>query len=194
MRKLFSIIVVLMIGVPSLWSQHANVVWNSPSRNSSESMPCGGGDIGLNVWVEKGDLLFYISRSGTFDENNCMLKQGRVRLRLSPNPFLNASDFRQELKLNEGYVEVSAGGTIIQLWVDVFHPLIHVELQSRQAVSTEVFYENWRYKDRPIRKGEGQQNSYKWVMAEGLATTKDSVVTSKNEVMFYHHNHSNKAR
>ena len=180
-----------MIGVPSLWSQHANVVWNSPSRNSSESMPCGGGDIGLNVWVEKGDLLFYISRSGSFDENNCMLKQGRVRLRLSPNPFLNASDFRQELKLNEGYVEVSAGGTIIQLWVDVFHPLIHVELESRQAVSTEVFYENWRYKDRPIRKGEGQQNSYKWVMSEGLATTKDSVVASKSEVMFYHHNPSN---
>nr|WP_320058362.1 DUF5703 domain-containing protein [uncultured Bacteroides sp.] len=191
MRKLFSIIVVLMIGVPSLWSQHANVVWNSPSRNSSESMPCGGGDIGLNVWVEKGDLLFYISRSGTFDEHNCLLKQGRVRLRLSPNPFLNASDFQQELKLNEGYVEVSAGGTTIQLWVDVFHPLIHVELQSRQAVSAEVFYENWRYKDRPIRKGEGQQNSYKWVMAEGLATTKDSVVASKNEVMFYHHNPSN---
>ncbi len=180
-----------MIGVPSLWSQHANVVWNSPSRNSSESMPCGGGDIGLNVWVEKGDLLFYISRSGTFDEHNCLLKQGRVRLRLSPNPFLNASDFQQELKLNEGYVEVSAGGTTIQLWVDVFHPLIHVELQSRQAVSAEVFYENWRYKDRPIRKGEGQQNSYKWVMAEGLATTKDSVVASKNEVMFYHHNPSN---
>ncbi|WP_071146297.1 DUF5703 domain-containing protein [Bacteroides ihuae] len=191
MRKLFSIIVVLMIGVPSLWSQHANVVWNSPSRNSSESMPCGGGDIGLNVWVEKGDLLFYISRSGTFDEHNCLLKQGRVRLRLSPNPFLNASDFRQELKLNEGYVEVSAGGTTIQLWVDVFHPLIHVELQSRQALSAEVFYENWRYKDRLIRKGEGQQNSYKWVMAEGLATTKDSVVASKNEVMFYHHNPSN---
>ncbi len=180
-----------MIGVPSLWSQHANVVWNSPSRNSSESMPCGGGDIGLNVWVEKGDLLFYISRSGTFDEHNCLLKQGRVRLRLSPNPFLNASDFRQELKLNEGYVEVSAGGTTIQLWVDVFHPLIHVELQSRQALSAEVFYENWRYKDRLIRKGEGQQNSYKWVMAEGLATTKDSVVASKNEVMFYHHNPSN---
>ncbi|MDB5149262.1 MAG: hypothetical protein JWQ57_3282, partial [Mucilaginibacter sp.] len=48
-------------------------------------MPCGGGDIGLNVWVEKGELLFYIARSGTFDENNAMLKPGRVRIKLSPN-------------------------------------------------------------------------------------------------------------
>ena len=29
-----------------------NVVWTSQSRNSSESMPLGGGGIGLNVWVE----------------------------------------------------------------------------------------------------------------------------------------------
>ena len=29
-----------------------NQVWNTQSNNSSESMPLGGGDIGLNVWVE----------------------------------------------------------------------------------------------------------------------------------------------
>jgi hypothetical protein len=57
-----------------------NVVWNSPSKNSSESMPCGGGDVGLNVWVEDGDILFYLSKSGTFDENNTLLKLGRVRI------------------------------------------------------------------------------------------------------------------
>ena len=70
-------------------------------------MPCGGGDIGLNVWVEKGDLLFYISRNGVFDENNVVPKLGRVRVRLSPNPFNGGDSFRQELKLNEGYVEIS---------------------------------------------------------------------------------------
>ena len=95
MKKLFSIVLLVIIGVQVLWSQHANLVWNSPGNNSSESMPCGGGDIGLNVWVEKGDLLFYISRSGTFDENNTMLKLGRIRIRFSPNPFLHADDFRQ---------------------------------------------------------------------------------------------------
>src|SRR5262245_7871686 len=62
-------------------------VWTPPSHNSSQSMPCGGGDIGLNVWVENGDLLIYFSRSGSFDENNALLKGGRIRIRLNPNPF-----------------------------------------------------------------------------------------------------------
>ena len=56
----------------------------------------------MNIWVEEGDILFYLSRSGTFDENNCQLKLGRFRLRLSPNPFEDAKDFRQELYEN-GY-------------------------------------------------------------------------------------------
>ena len=36
----------------------------------------------MNVWVEDGELLFYVSRSGTFDEHNTLLKQGRVRVTL----------------------------------------------------------------------------------------------------------------
>ena len=35
------------------------LVWNSQSDNSSASMPCGGCDVGMNVWVENGDVLFY---------------------------------------------------------------------------------------------------------------------------------------
>ncbi|WP_302614176.1 DUF5703 domain-containing protein, partial [uncultured Bacteroides sp.] len=106
MKRFYLLISILWIGVSAFafGSRYANVVWNTPSRNSSESMPCGGGDIGMNVWVEEGDILFYVSRSGTFDENNCQLKQGRFRLRLSPNPFREAKDFRQELKLEEGCV------------------------------------------------------------------------------------------
>ncbi|MEI8139935.1 MAG: DUF5703 domain-containing protein [bacterium] len=40
-----------------------NVVWHTPSRDSSGSMPLGNGDVALNVWVEEGgDLLFYIAK------------------------------------------------------------------------------------------------------------------------------------
>jgi len=165
-----------------------NYTWTSPSHNSSESMPCGGGDIGMNVWVENGDLLFYVSRSGAFDENNTLLKQGRFRVRLSPNPFLNATDFRQELKLNDGYVQISANGTTVQLWADVFKPVVHLEIKSGKNISSEVRYESWRYADRMIRKGEGQQNSYKWAPPKGLLTTKDSIAASGNSVTFYHRN------
>jgi len=154
-------------------------------------MPCGGGDTGLNVWVENGDLFFYVSRSGTFDENNTLLKLGRFRVRLSPNPFLHPVNFRQELILNDGYVEISANGTSVQLWVDVFHPVVHLEIKSKQPVSSQIRYENWRYKDRLIRKGEGQQNSYKWAPSKGLQVSRDSVSAAGNAVTFFHRNPAN---
>ena len=113
MKVFFTLLFVWLLGSTALWGQPADVVWNSQSRNSSGSMPCGGGDIGMNVWVEEGDVLFYLSRSGTFDENNCLLKQGRFRIRLSPNPFKETKEFRQELMLNDGFVEISAEGTRI---------------------------------------------------------------------------------
>ena len=198
LRRIF-VLLFVFVSVSALWSRHANVIWNTPSRNSSESMPCGGGDIGMNIWVEEGDILFYLSRSGTFDENNCQLKQGRFRIRLFPNPFKDAKDFRQELKLKDGYVEVSAGGTQIQLWADVYHPVVHVEITNAQPLRTEVSDENWRYKERMIRKGEGQQCSYKWAPPKGAVTTADFVsLSSKRELpgmtkkgnllLFYHRN------
>src|SRR3954469_4505671 len=82
-----------------------NITWTSQSRNSSESMPCGGADIGLHVWVENGELLFYVSRTRTLDDNNALLKLGRVRVKLSPNPFARG-EFRQELVLKDGYVKI----------------------------------------------------------------------------------------
>jgi len=91
-----------------------NIIWDASSKNSSESMPCGGRDIGLNVWVEDGEVLFYMQRSGSLAETNEYLKLGRVRLRLDPNPFdATDAEFRQEFKLREGYVEIrgSAIGT-----------------------------------------------------------------------------------
>ena len=80
--------------------------WTSPSKNASESMPCGGGDIGMNVWCEDGDVLFYLSRSGCFDENNTLLKLGRFRIHLS-HP-LNMKSFRQQLQLNDGNTDLES--------------------------------------------------------------------------------------
>ena len=55
---------MIFVGVSVLWSQHANVVWDTPSRNSSESMPCGGGDLPKNKRGEIGLTYIYgIGRS-----------------------------------------------------------------------------------------------------------------------------------
>lgn len=61
-KPLLPVLITLMapaaIGEPRAALDAYNVVWTTPSKDSSESMPCGGGDTGLNVWVEGGDLLF----------------------------------------------------------------------------------------------------------------------------------------
>ncbi|KAL2202166.1 hypothetical protein CC79DRAFT_1280853 [Sarocladium strictum] len=137
-----------------------DVVWTSQSENSAGSMPVGGGDIGLNAWAEDGDILFYIQKSGTFDENNSFPKLGRVRLTLDPNPF-ESGDFEQRLLINDGYVRfIGNDNTTVNLWVDVFNPVIHVEIDCPNKASLTASYENWRHEDYIIRKGEQAQSSW----------------------------------
>ena len=167
-----------------------NVVWNSPGSNSGSSMPCGGGDIGLNVWVENGDVLFYLSRSGTFDENNQVLKLGRVRLKLSSHPF-NGADFKQELHLQDGDVTISGGNTRVNIWVDVFRPVVHVAVKSATPVSITASYESWRYADHLMTDTkEFRANSYKVKQSFPVKTYKDDIAFSDNHVYFHHRNRS----
>lgn len=143
------------------WLAAYNVVWNSPSRHSGESMPVGGHAIGLNVWVEDGDVLFYICHAGCRDENGALLKHGRVRLRLSPNPFIEGGAFRQELKLGESCVNISGAGrdgaaATVRIWVEVERPVVHVDVDSEQPVETAVTFETWRYGDRELPQAGGK--------------------------------------
>ncbi len=164
-----------------------DVVWNTQSRNSSESMPCGGGDIGLNVWVENGEVLFYLSRSGTFDENNQMLKLGRIRLKLSPDPFAGR-DFKQELLLKQGQVRISGGWASVTLWVDVFRPVVHAQVESRLPVSVSASYESWRYADRVPTGDELWATSYRKPQAFPIKTYRDEISLDADVVSFHHRN------
>ena len=194
MKGLLYILLLIIPAVSlgqTLLPESYNLTWDSQSKNASESMPCGGGDVGLNVWVENGELLFYMAQSGTFDENNTMPKLGRVRVKLSPNPFEEGS-FRQQLQLEKGSVLVSGEKeglkTQLEIWVDVFSPVIHVEMESNQPAEMLATYESWRYRDRELRKLESFQNSYKWAPPEGLKTKKDDIAFDGNAVLFYHRN------
>ncbi len=169
-----------------------NITWTSQSKNSSESMPVGGGDIGCNVWVEDGDILFYMSRSGTFDENNGFLKSGRMRIRLSPNPFKTEARFRQTLKLKEGYVEIigeSDGQPVkVDIWVDVLAPVIHVDVDSKDPVSMEAAYESWRTYDNEISGTE--TDSYRSFLGAPVKAVvrKDSTAFRGDDILSYHRN------
>ena len=167
-----------------------NIVWNTQSQNSSESMPCGGGDIGMNVWVEQGDLLVYFSRSGTFDENNTMLKLGRLRLQMDQP--IDSVDFMQVLRLPEGRVQVQAGlgdnYVEVLIWADVFKPVIHIDTYSSKARKLQVSYESWRHEDRTLRKNESFGNSYKWAPPKGLQMKADQIEARGGKVFFRHQN------
>ncbi|MCU0980981.1 MAG: DUF5703 domain-containing protein, partial [Pirellulaceae bacterium] len=77
-----------------------NVVWETPSANYGGSLPLGNGDIGLNLWVEAdGDLQFFISKTDAWDDNARLVKIGKVRVHLEPNPFAAGQPFRQTLRL-----------------------------------------------------------------------------------------------
>jgi hypothetical protein len=189
--KKISLSVVLLFIIAALKAQDIsdyNVVWNTQSQNSSESMPLGGGDIGCNVWVENNDLLIYIARSGTFDENNSMLKLGRVRISLSTNPF--KSNFRQELKLKQGYIEISGDNdTHIKLWVEVFKPVIHIEITSGKKFIAKAAFETWRTADRSLSPDERHQ-AYSFNLTTPdklpLFTRKDTVNPRQSNLVWYH--------
>ena len=161
-------------------------VWTSQSKNASESMPCGGHDIGLNVWVEDGDILFYLQQSGWFDENNTLLKAGRWRLHIDGNPF--AKDFEQRLCLSDGTIYIKGTGVKVHLWADVFEPVVFMELDAQKKTGATLSFESWRYHDRQVTKAECQQCSYKWNIPQDCVTLADNIIPSGHRLEVLHIN------
>ena len=164
-------------------------VWTTQSQNSAGSMPCGGHDVGMNVWVENGDILFYVSKSGMLDENNTLLKAGRFRLNIKGQPF-SGTDFEQRLCLDDGAIYIKGKGISIRLWADVYQPKVFVEMNATHKADATLSYESWRYKDRPVTKAECQQGSYKWNIPADCTTFADSIKAAKSSIDFWHTNRS----
>ncbi len=121
-----------------------NIVWDSQSQDSKGSMPVGGGNIQLNAWVEKDEILFYIGSTDSYLESASMLaKLGRVRLSFSPSPFKKV--FQQKLDLGKSEILFTGdNGFKLTLWVDVFHPIVHVEMKSGTKTEVTATYETWK--------------------------------------------------
>ncbi len=177
-----------------------NIIWKSPSIDASESMPLVGGDIGCNVWVENGDILLYLQRSGSFDENSEYLKMGRFRITLIPNPFEDHISFRQELKLADGYIEIEAEkdtpdnfSALIKLWVDVYNPVVHVDVEASQKTEVSVAYESWRTQDKELALGKERFGAFGLEGYPGkVFRSKDNIEHDDNGVLFYHRNPKDK--
>ena len=174
-----------------------NVVWDSLSINSLGSMPSGNGDIGINLWVEKnGDLLFYLSKTDAWSENARLLKIGKVRLALSPNPFVVGNPFLQELIVEDGLIHIAVGEegnkTDINVWVDANHPVVEIDVLSERAISASVTTEPWRTQRRKLEKTKEMHSAY-GLLGDGgpeeVYVEKDSILTeNSDDVIWVHRN------
>ncbi|MBN1817121.1 MAG: hypothetical protein JW828_07145 [Sedimentisphaerales bacterium] len=150
MAILFLISGIISLARSSSEMDRYNVLWTSPSKDASGSMPLGNGDIGLNVWMEEtGDLYFYISKTDAWGDNARLLKIGKVRIRISPNPLQGDVSFQQELQLENGTIvfEINRGkpnAVKISVWVDAHDPVVYATAESAEPVRLTGHIELWR--------------------------------------------------
>jgi hypothetical protein len=196
---------IVLTGSEQVKGQHPslkdyNVVWSEQSENSSESMPLVGGDIGCNVWTENGDILLYLQRSGCLSENGEYLKMGRFRLQLNPNPFTSKTSFRQELILSDGYIEMESRSNngqndmnvLIKFWVDVYNPVVHIDLEADKNIEVTVSYESWRSEDKELLPIQYGRERFACFNLEGypgkVIRVKDQIKSADGGILFYHRN------
>jgi len=172
-----------------------DVIWNTPSQGPSGSMPIGNGDIGINLWVKpSGDLLFYISKTDSWSENGRLLKLGRVRLRLSPNPYGDELPFSQTLRLRQGAIDIMAGrkGSQVHLavWVDANHPVIRVEVDGQQDFNVNVSLELWRQKERQLAWSSGSADDAVDGLGKDIPAVvyPDKILNEEGHIVWYHRN------
>ncbi len=179
---------------PGTYADPYKVTWDSPSADSSGSMPLGNGEIGINAWVEgDGDLIFYISKTDAWSGNGRLLKVGRVRVSLDPNPFAVGQPFEQTLDVRTGMLHIDAGKKerkgAMRVWVDANAPIIQVEVNAEQPVSMKVSVDPWRTAPRELVEKER-------FSAYGLMESPDPVVVAadtvlddqKDRIVWFHRN------
>jgi hypothetical protein len=169
-----------------------DVTWDSPSGDSSGTMPAGNGDIGINVWVEEGgDLLIYIGKTDAWDENARLAKLGRLRVHLEPNPFRKGVPFRQTLRLRRGEIEIRAGNpweaVTLRVWVDANHPAIRVQADGGRPFELRAALETWRGEAREM-SGEEREAGSAWGLARRpIVILPDTVLPAgENRIVWYH--------
>jgi alpha-L-fucosidase 2 len=172
-----------------------DVVWNSLGTNESSSMPLGNGDIALNIWTEQsGDIVLLIAKSDAWSENGQLLKLGRVRISLTPNPFINSASFTQTLRLETGEVELRAGKNVVRIWVDANYPVVRLEAQTKSPVTMKAVSEIWRnteyHLDQKIILEVGGRGGNFWdwkSKPDGLTFDPDAILPAENNRVSWCH-------
>jgi hypothetical protein len=171
-----------------------DVTWTTLGQNENDSMPIGNGDLAANVWTEQnGDLVLLVSKSDAWTNLGMLVKLGRIRIHLTPNPFAGVQDFKQVLRLEDGSIELRSGANAITVWADANHPVIHVEAHLAQPAALEAKLELWRTQTQPYNQPSPEKGG---LFEFGnhpvpLNFEADTVLpASKNQLTWYHFNQS----
>ena len=124
-----------------------------------------------------------------WDENGRLCKVGRVRVTFDP-PLPVARNFRQELKLREGVIEIACKGARLNLWVDAGAPVVRLETEFAAPVRCRAAVELWRLRQRPFG-GDDDSHSGGGLAGSAFKPTvlPDVVVASEApRVVWYHRN------
>ncbi|MEI6352076.1 MAG: DUF5703 domain-containing protein, partial [Verrucomicrobiota bacterium] len=121
-----------------------NVEWTTPSKDASGVMPIGNGDIGAGVYaIENGNLYLLFSKNDAFSYNGDLYKTGRLKIALTPNPFVAGKPFHQWLDLPTASIRIEADGVKLRIWADANRPVYHVEIDSPHELSLAAEPEFW---------------------------------------------------
>jgi hypothetical protein len=123
-----------------------NVIWDSPSVDSLDSMPLSGrSGAGANVWVQDGSLWLYLGHSGAYDEQGRLLKLGCIRITPVEHK-LGGQGFRQELDLPSGTITIQQGDFKAVLWFA--GETLVFESKSGTAGALDLAFGTWRDQKR----------------------------------------------
>ena len=181
-----------------------NVVWDSPSVDCNGSMPIGNGDIGANVWVEAGgDLCCYLSKTDAWDEHARLVKLGKLRVRLTPNPFAKGCRFKQELDLQDGAIKITAAaqnpdaGVDLRYWIDASHPVVRITGSTTVKTEVEVMIEPWRTERTPATwdwsfSGLANKSVKRDALPYPVFIEPDTIETGRTQsILWFHRNKTN---
>lgn len=128
------------------------LVWTTPSQDAAGSVPMGNGVVAANVWVEPdGELLLLLARHDTHSEASRLLKPGLVRISFDPPP---SGEFRQELDLRAGRLEVSWGDLRFEVFAEPGSDRFRVGGRSITTRTIHASVESWRIGPRRLTGAE----------------------------------------
>ena len=179
-----------------------NIVWNSPSKDHHGSMPMGNGSTGLNVWVEEnGDLCFYIGRTDSWGDNGRLLKVGKVRVICDPPLVSVGNEFKQELDLETGSIQISTKGNgegkhnelNLLVWVDANNPVINIDYESIVPAQLTAKIELWRREPHALPELNVsdllEDRSKPGSLHQPVIVEPDVVISGlDDQIGWYHHN------